>query len=82
MKITIVFFSSRFFFLDLKEMSFLKHSWKTLNLSIADRILTISMNRPKANAMSPELLNELIHAFRQASHDQQIRGVHLRSNLK
>lgn len=40
------------------------------------------MNRPKANAMSSELLNELIQAFHQASNDQQIRGVHLRSNLK
>ncbi len=40
------------------------------------------MNRPKVNAMSPELLNELIQVFNQASNDQQVRGVHLRSNLK
>ncbi|CAF5190963.1 unnamed protein product, partial [Rotaria magnacalcarata] len=39
-------------------------------------------NRPKANAMSPELLNELIHAFNQASNDNKIKGVLLRSNLR
>ncbi|CAF1348354.1 unnamed protein product [Adineta steineri] len=59
----------------------LKHQWKTLSLSFTDAILTISMNRPKANAMSPELLNELTDAFNQASNDNKMRGVLLRSNL-
>jgi enoyl-CoA hydratase/carnithine racemase len=63
-------------------MSILQHQWKTLSVSLADAILTISMNRPKANAMSSELLNELIQAFNQASNDNKVRGVHLRSNLK
>ncbi len=63
-------------------MSFIKHQWKTLSISLRDTILTISMNRPKVNAMSPELLNELIQVFNQASNDQQVRGVHLRSDLK
>jgi len=63
-------------------MSILQHQWKTLSVSLVDTILTISMNRPKANAMSSELLNELIQAFNQASNDNKIRGVHLRSNLK
>lgn len=63
-------------------MSFLKHQWKTLSVSLVDTILTISMNRPKVNAMSPELLNELIQAFNQASNDHQVKGVLLRSNLK
>lgn len=62
-------------------MSFLRRQWKTLNVSLADTILTISMNRPKANAMSPELLNELIEAFHQASIENNVRGVLLRSNL-
>jgi len=63
-------------------MSILQHQWKTLSVSLADAILTISMNRPKANAMSPELLNDLIEAFNQASHDNKVKGVLLRSNLK
>ncbi|CAF3766260.1 unnamed protein product [Rotaria socialis] len=62
-------------------MSLLQQHWKTLSISLTDTILTISMNRPKANAMSPELLNELIHAFNQASNDDKIKGVLLRSNL-
>jgi enoyl-CoA hydratase/carnithine racemase len=63
-------------------MSVLQHQWKTLTVSLADAILTISMNRPKANAMSPELLNELIQIFNQASDDKKVKGVHLCSNLK
>jgi uncharacterized membrane protein YukC len=63
-------------------MSLLHNQWKALSVSLTDAILTISMNRPKANAMSPELLNELIQAFNQASNDKQIKGVLLRSNLK
>jgi enoyl-CoA hydratase/carnithine racemase len=63
-------------------MSLLKHQWKTLSISLTDAILTISMNRPKANALSPELLNELIQTFNQASDAKQVKGVLLRSNLK
>ncbi len=63
-------------------MSILQHQWKTLSISLADTIPTISMNRPKANAISSELLNELIQVFNQASNDNKIRGVHLRCNLK
>lgn len=62
-------------------MSILRQTWKTLNLSLKNQILTVSMNRPKANAMSAELLNELIQAFDQASVEQDIRGVLLRSDL-
>lgn len=63
-------------------MSFLKQIWKTLNLSLKNTILTVSMNRPKANAMSIELLDELIQVFNQTSVEQDIRGVLLRSDLK
>lgn len=60
-------------------MSFLlKYQWRYLNLSMMDAILTVSMNRPKANAMSTEFLHELIDVFNHASNDQQIRGILLR----
>jgi enoyl-CoA hydratase len=49
---------------------------------LADAILTISMNRPKVNAMSVELLNDLEQAFDHASKNDNIKGVHLRSNLR
>lgn len=63
-------------------MAFLQRQWKTLNVSLVDAILTLSMNRPKANAMSAELLNELIDAFQHASSETSVRGVLLRSNLR
>lgn len=63
-------------------MALLQHNWKTLSVSITNSILTVSMNRPKANAMSPELLNDLIQIFDQASIENKIKGVLLRSNLK
>lgn len=63
-------------------MAALQNQWRTLSVSLADAILTISMNRPKVNAMSTELLNDLIQAFEHASNNKQIKGVHLRSNLK
>ncbi|CAF0795449.1 unnamed protein product [Adineta ricciae] len=59
----------------------LQRQWKTLSLSFADAILTVSMNRPKVNAMSPELLTELVEVFDQTSKEDKVRGVHLRSNL-
>ena len=62
--------------------SSLKQSWKTLNVSLVNRILTISMNRPKVNSMTVGLLTDLEQAFDHASTDEQIKGVHLRSNLK
>lgn len=62
--------------------SCLKQSWKTLNVSLANRILTISMNRPKVNSMTVGLLTDLEQAFDHASTDDQIKGVHLRSNMK
>ena len=62
-------------------MSITSQQWKTLSLSVVDKILTISMNRPKANAMSPSLLDELIQAFDTASKETSIKGVLLRSSL-
>lgn len=57
-------------------------NWKTLSVSLSDAILTISMNRPKVNAMSVGLLNDLHQAFQHASKNENIRGVHLRSNFR
>ena len=63
-------------------MSVLQRHWKTLSVSLMDSLVTISMNYPKANAMSPDLLNELIQVFNQASDDNRVKGVLLRSNLR
>lgn len=56
--------------------------WKTLSVSLADAIFTISMNRPKVNAMSIGFLNDLEQAFDHASKNDKIKGVHLRSNFR
>lgn len=62
-------------------MAVLQQHLKTLNVSLANAILTISMNRPKVNAMSIELLDELDQAFKHASKNDSVKGVHLRSNI-
>ncbi|CAF1224368.1 unnamed protein product [Rotaria sp. Silwood1] len=62
-------------------MAALPQHWKNLTVSLADAILTVSMNRPKVNAMSIGLLNELEQAFDHASKTNHIKGVHLRSNI-
>ncbi|CAF2135669.1 unnamed protein product [Rotaria magnacalcarata] len=62
-------------------MAVLQQHLKTLSVSLTDAILTISMNRPKVNAMSVELLNDLEQAFDHASKNNHIKGVHLRSNF-
>jgi enoyl-CoA hydratase/carnithine racemase len=62
-------------------MAGLQH-WKNLSVSLADAIMTISMNRPKVNAMSIGLLNDLQHAFEHASKSDDVKGVHLRSNFR
>jgi 1,4-dihydroxy-2-naphthoyl-CoA synthase len=63
-------------------MAALQQHWKTLSVSLADAILTISMNRPKVNAMSIGLLNDLEQVFDHASKNDKIKGVHLRSNFR
>jgi enoyl-CoA hydratase/carnithine racemase len=63
-------------------MAGLQQCWKTLSVSLVDSILTISMNRPKVNAMSIGLLDDLDQAFDHASKNENIKGVHLRSNLR
>ena len=63
-------------------MAGLRQSWKNLSVSLTDAILTISMNRPKVNAMSIGLLNDLEQAVHHASQNDQVKGVHLRSNFR
>jgi enoyl-CoA hydratase/carnithine racemase len=63
-------------------MASLQQGWKTLSISLVDKILTISMNRPKVNSMSIGLLEDLDQAFDHASKNDNIKGVHLRSNFR
>ena len=63
-------------------MASLQRQWKTLGVSLVDTILTLSIHRPKVNAMSIELLTDLAQAFDHASKNDAIKGVHLRSGLR
>ena len=50
--------------------------YNTLLVSIEDGICTVQMNRPhKKNALSKELVNELIYCFEQASESDAVRVV-------
>lgn len=50
--------------------------FNTIDLSIKDYILTLTLNRPDAlNAFTVEMANELIEAFNQASEDDSIRAI-------
>ncbi len=51
-------------------------NFKTINLSVKDYILTLTLNRPDSlNAFTVEMANELIAAFNQASEDDSIRAI-------
>ena len=44
--------------------------YTTLRYEVADRILTLTLNRPEQlNAFTVEMANELVHAFHRASDD-------------
>jgi enoyl-CoA hydratase/carnithine racemase len=50
--------------------------YSTLNWSIADRVLTLTLNRPdQLNAFTVEMANELVHAFGRASEDDAVGAV-------
>ena len=55
---------------------------ENLSTTLTDAILTISMNRLKVNAVSVGLLNDLEQDFNHASKNNNIKGVHLRSNFR
>ncbi len=51
-------------------------TYSTLNWSIADRVLTLTLNRPdQINAFTVEMANELVHAFGRASEDDAVGAV-------
>src|ERR1051325_7444463 len=52
-----------------------------LQLSSTDGLLAIRMNRPKANALNSELVQELRDAFGTAADDANVRGIVLASAL-
>ena len=48
--------------------------------SVQNRIGTITLNRPeKRNALNPQIISELKDAFQQASTDQEVKVIVLRS---
>jgi len=50
--------------------------YQTLSYDVADRVLTLSLNRPDAlNAFTVEMASELIHAFNRASDDDAVGAV-------
>ena len=51
-------------------------SYKTLDYSVSDQILTLTLNRPdQLNAFTVEMANELIHAFTAASDDDSVKVI-------
>jgi 2-(1,2-epoxy-1,2-dihydrophenyl)acetyl-CoA isomerase len=48
---------------------------ENLITELKDRVLVLTMNRPKANALNLELIEALQAAFKQASRDEQVRCV-------
>ena len=54
-----------------------------IEYEVADRIATITLNRPEAaNAQNPELLDELDAAWSRAAEDQDVSVIVLRANGK
>ena len=50
--------------------------YNTLDWSVADRILTLTLNRPEQlNSFTVEMANELVHAFGRASEDDSVGAV-------
>jgi enoyl-CoA hydratase/carnithine racemase len=51
-------------------------NYTTLDYTVADRILTLTLNRPEQmNAFTVEMANELEHAFRRASDDDAVGAI-------
>ena len=54
-----------------------------IDYDVADRIATITLNRPEAaNAQNPELLDELDAAWSRAAADSEVSVIVLRANGK
>lgn len=51
-------------------------SYNTLNYSVEDRVLTLTLNRPdQLNSFTVEMANELVHAFERASDDDNVGAI-------
>jgi enoyl-CoA hydratase/carnithine racemase len=51
-------------------------SYSTLEYTVEDRILTLTLNRPdQLNSFTVEMANELVHAFERASEDDAVGAV-------
>jgi enoyl-CoA hydratase/carnithine racemase len=51
-------------------------NYNTLNWSVADSILTLTLNRPEQmNSFTVEMANELVDAFNRASNDDSVRAI-------
>ncbi len=51
-------------------------SFNTIRYEVSDQILTITLNRPdQLNAFTTEMAEELIHAFKQASDDDEVSAI-------
>jgi enoyl-CoA hydratase/carnithine racemase len=51
-------------------------TYTTLDYAVADRVLTLTLNRPeRLNAFTVEMADELEHAFRRASADDEVGAV-------
>ena len=54
----------------------MSHTYSTLDWSVSDHILTLTLNRPEQmNAFTVEMCDELIHAFDRASADDDVRAI-------
>ena len=50
--------------------------YTTLDYAVADRVLTLTLNRPeRLNAFTVTMADELEHAFRRASDDDEVRAI-------
>jgi len=51
-------------------------TYQTLRYEVADKILTLTLNRPdQLNAFTVEMARELVHAFQRASEDDEVGAI-------
>jgi enoyl-CoA hydratase/carnithine racemase len=56
-------------------------NYETIRYTLADRILTITLDRPKQlNAFTVRMADELVHAFEAANSDDEVRAVVVTAN--
>lgn len=54
----------------------IERAYRALSVSVADHVATLTLNRPeRKNALSPELVNELIWAFDDANESPDVRVI-------